>query len=147
MLWKPSHHIHSIAIDSMCFIYHFEKNPKYHRLVDYLFSLITQKNKLGITSVITLSETLTVAKKIDASLLFRVQYKSVMLAMHNLRMIDVTLDIAQKAAELRSVHGLHLGDAIQLATAFDQQVDLFVTNDLQFRKIKEMNVAILDDLL
>jgi len=50
----------------------------------------------------------------------------------NLKIIPFTLDIAVRAAEIRSTYKLRTPDAIHLATAWENQATLFLTNDLDF---------------
>lgn len=138
--------VKTVAIDSMCFIYHFEANPKYGPLVQRIFSLVAAGKMSAFTSVVSVAETLSVSllpSKPEA----RVYYKERFLEMKNLKLIDVDLDIAEQAAAIRSNYKLKLGDAIQLATAFNNNAQLFITNDKQFKQIKEIKIMILSDLL
>lgn len=136
-----------IAIDSMCFIYHFEDNIRYADLIDEVFHHITSGKLPATTSVITITETLTTAEEEKVYDGIEKWYASRILAMDNLKVINVDIAIAAKAAGLRRVYRLKLGDAIQLATALLSKADLFLTNDQIFRRVKELKVAILDDYL
>ena len=61
--------------------------------------------------------------------------------------IPHTLAIADQAARLRAMHGLHTPDAIQAATALSAQVSGFITNDAAFSRVPELDVLLLDDLI
>lgn len=138
--------IKRVAFDSMCFIYYFGAHPKYGPLVKNIFSLVTAGRLSAFTSVISVAETLSVSllpNRPEA----RVYYKERFLEMKNLKLIDVDLDIAEQAAAIRSNYKLKLGDAIHLSTALNNNAQLFITNDKQFKQIKELKVTILDDLL
>ncbi len=135
-----------VAFDSMCFIYYFEANPKYGQLVKKIFSQVSSSKISAISSVITIAETLTVSL-FPTEYEVRTYYKERFLEMKNLKLIDVDLDIAVRAAVIRDSYKLKLGDAIQLATALHNKAQLFVTNDKQFQKIKEIKIMMLDDLL
>lgn len=138
--------VKTVAVDSMCFIYYFEASPKYGRLVQKIFSLVAGGRISAYTSVISVAETISVSL-LPVKPEVRVYYKERFLEMKNLKLIDVDLDIAEQAAAIRSNYKLKLGDAIQVATAFNNNVDLFITNDKQFRQVREIKVMILDDLL
>lgn len=138
--------VKTVAFDSMCFIYHFEANPKYGPLVQKIFSLVATSRLSAFTSVISVAETLSesiLPNKPEA----RVYYKERFLEMKNLKLVDVNLDIAEQAAVIRSNYKLKLGDAIQLATALKANAQIFITNDKQFRQVKEVRVMMLDNLL
>lgn len=131
----------------MCFIYHFEKNPFYSTLVDKIFSSITSGKSYGITSTITITETLSASNQKIQAVGSRAAFIERFMEMKNLQIKEVNLSIAKQAAVLRSLYRLKLGDAIQLATAVNSQSKLFVTNDIIFRRVKELKIMILDDLL
>jgi predicted nucleic acid-binding protein len=59
----------------------------------------------------------------------------------------VTLDVADRAAELRARYRLSTPDAIQLATAISHKATRFYGNDKALRRVKEIECVILDDLL
>ncbi|MEW6607058.1 MAG: PIN domain-containing protein [bacterium] len=48
--------------------------------------------------------------------------------------------IAEKAAELRAQYGITTPDAIQFAIGIENNGTLFVTNDKNLKKIKEIEV-------
>ena len=56
------------------------------------------------------------------------------------RKIDVSSDIAQKAAEFRRNHGVALDDCIIAATAFREKCTIWTKNAEDFRRIKEIEV-------
>lgn len=136
-----------IAIDSMCFIYYFEAHEQYGPLVRSIFSLITSGKAVGVTSVITLAETMTTSLLRPDQSGVRVLYRDRLVTMQHLQVKDVDVTVAEQSALYRHMYQLKLGDAMQLATAVGSGARLFVTNDVQFRRVKELKVAILDDFL
>ncbi|GAB5466179.1 MAG: hypothetical protein Kapaf2KO_16150 [Candidatus Kapaibacteriales bacterium] len=52
--------------------------------------------------------------------------------------IDVNIEIAEMAADIKKVHRLKLADSIIEATAIINGMDLY-SNDTEFTKIKELN--------
>jgi len=65
----------------------------------------------------------------------------------NLTFLDVGLDIARKASDLRAAVGIKAPDAIQIATAIVHGATAFLTNDRIFEKVKEIDVLTLDKFL
>jgi len=61
--------------------------------------------------------------------------------------IDTNLEIADRAAQLRAKFNLRTPDAIQAATAIVSSSTGFISNDRVFRRVPDLDVIILDDLL
>lgn len=133
-----------VGIDSMCFIYHFEGNKLYGGIVKQIF-LQLQKNKLtAVTSTLTLAEILSFRKLQEDKILFE-QTKTRLRQTPNLEIISVDEAISEVAAILKYKYNIALPDAIQIATAVASGQEAFITNDRGLKKIKEINVIILDD--
>ncbi len=62
-------------------------------------------------------------------------------------LIPVTTSILRAAAELRANHNLKTPDAIHAATAIASNCDYLVANDNGFRRLTDINVIILADLV
>jgi len=75
------------------------------------------------------------------------QYLEILLYNENLDVIPVNIIIAQKASEIRANYNIKTPDAIQIATAIIQHCDTFFTNDKELKKVKEINVITVDDLI
>jgi predicted nucleic acid-binding protein len=56
-------------------------------------------------------------------------------------LIDQTA--SRKAAQLRAIYNLSLTDALQLAVAIDANCDAFLTNDIELKRVVELNVIII----
>lgn len=65
----------------------------------------------------------------------------------HLMWVDTTLEIADRAAQLRATFNLRTPDAIQAATAIVCGSTGFISNDPVFRRIPQLAVIILDDFL
>lgn len=134
-----------VGIDSMCFIYHFERNKSYGDIVRRLF-LQLQKNKLmAVTSTLTLAEILSFEKLQKDKILFE-QTKTRFRQTPNLETIPVDETISEVAAILKYEYNIALPDAIQVGTAIVSGQEAFITNDRGLQKIKEIRTVILDDL-
>lgn len=122
-----------VALDSMTFIYHFDRVEPYFAHTTELFTKAQHGDYEIITSLISVIETLSpTAYRHSPELIkeINIYFKEA----HYLHIVDVTWDIAQEAARLRREYKyLRTPDAIQLATAIVHNADLFVTNDMKLK--------------
>ena len=58
----------------------------------------------------------------------------------------VTMNVVDRAAELRTRYRLSTPDAIQLATAIGHNATRFYGNDRALRRVKELECVIMDDV-
>lgn len=135
-----------IALDTMCFIYHFEANPTYKKVSTAAFEESFAKDLKLITSTITLTELSGYATLVGEKPQPRL-YRSLLENVPNLNLIEVSLDLAEMAGELKGRYNLKSADAIQLATAVLEGAAIFLTNDKKLRKVKEVRVLLLSDYL
>ena len=63
------------------------------------------------------------------------------------RLIPATRPLWEEAARLRAETGLKTPDALHAAAALHAGCTIFITNDDDFRRLKELPVVVLDDLL
>lgn len=54
-----------------------------------------------------------------------------------LRLVDVSYDVAREAARIRSIAGLRAPDALIIATAIVTETDILVTNDRTWRSVTD----------
>lgn len=135
-----------IFLDSMVFIYHFEKNPQYVPLTMGLFSLLESGKAKAFTSVLSLVEALS-SPPLEGEPAKLNDLRRFFLKERNLALIDITWEIGDYAAGLRRKYDLATPDAIQLATAKFTRCRLFMTNDDSFRKIKDFSILFLSDFV
>ena len=62
-------------------------------------------------------------------------------------LLPITQDILREAARLRALFNLKTPDALHAATAILHGCALFVTNDPHFRRVPNLPLVILDDVL
>ena len=104
---------------------------------------ITQKRKLAIiSSTVTLLEALVRPYRAGATEAVN-QYYGHLVRSAIIRLVPLTVEIADRAACLRARYGLKTSDAIQLATAVSEKATLFLACDKDFRKQKEIEVGLL----
>ena len=135
-----------IGLDTMVFIYHFEENKLYSRLTFSIFESLEKGNFTGITSTLTLLEILVKPKKENNSLLTE-RYKLLFETFPNLQVKTLNENIADIASTLRANYNINTPDAIQIATSLEAKADIFITNDETLKKISEIKVLLLSEML
>ena len=144
---KEAIHAHdAIGVDTMAFIYHLEANKKYTPFTHTLFEAIETGACRGVTSTLTLMETLVRPKEIGDTDM-RDDYVYALTTFPNLTMRAVDAAVAEAAAELRARHRLRPPDAIQVATCIVEGGTAFVTNDERLKKIENPKIIIMEDYL
>ncbi|MBO0352206.1 PIN domain-containing protein [Phormidium pseudopriestleyi FRX01] len=63
-----------------------------------------------------------------------------------LRTVEVSREIAEKAAELRAIYNLQTLDSIQMATAIVNRASFFLTNDVRLPSISGLQLLVLEHL-
>jgi len=100
----------------------------------------------AVTSTITMLELLV--QPYRAADIDRVnKFYALLSTFPHLEWIAPSLTIADLSAQLRAEHRLRTPDALQAATAIARNATGFVSNDPAFRRVAELEVTILDDLL
>lgn len=131
-----------VGIDTNFFIYYFQKHPLYGPIVKEIFNIFLDRQTLIITSILTLTEILSF--KSSETLLSSLEEKITFIT--NLQLTEVDIKIARDAAKIRRKYGFTLVDAIQLATALENNAEVFITNDKKLQRFKELKVILLSSL-
>ena len=135
-----------VALDTSIFIYQMETNPRYFPLSDAVFAWLEQSKNSAITSVLSMSELLVPAYR-DRDERRLQHYRGLLGTYPRLAWVQPDLEIADTAARLRAAHGLKTPDAIHAATAIKSKAPTFLSNDPIFKRVKELDALILDDIL
>lgn len=135
-----------VLIDTNLFIYLMEKHPQYFELAKEVFQQIEKGQIYGITSVLVLTEVLTKPIKDNNENLIR-SYKAAISTFPNLSVKNIDNDICVTAAELRAEYGFKTPDSIFAATGIEEGADVFITNDIRFKSMKEINCIIISEYL
>jgi predicted nucleic acid-binding protein len=135
-----------IALDTSVFIYQLQANPKYLGLTDEIFAWLQRPKSQGVTSTLTMTE-LLVGPYRDRNQQKADEIYGLLSTFPNLAWIPPSLEIADAAARLRARHGLRTPDALVAATAIHTGATGLITNDVTFRRISELQILVLDDLL
>jgi predicted nucleic acid-binding protein len=134
----------SVYLDSNSVIYAVERIEPYAELLDPLWQAGVTGQLGLIASVLVLLETLVRPLRARDSLLLEV-YRDLLLDSAEFGLVALDQSIAERAARVRAQHGLQSADAIHAATALEQRVELFVTNDAAFRRVTGLPVALLSE--
>lgn len=136
----------SVGLDTCVFIYAVESHPKYLASVKQVLRWTRGPNGHAITSTITMTEALVRPYRLTDLVLVQ-EFHALLATYPHLDWIPPTLQIADRAAQIRADYNLRTPDAIQAATALAAGVTGFVTNDRIFRRIPSLEVLVLDELL
>lgn len=135
-----------IALDTCVFIYHFEAHPVYARLTVPIFEWVQARGHGAMSSALTITELMVMPHKEGDPVRLNT-YRSLLLTLPNFNWMPIDPITADCAAKLRADYKLRTPDAIQAASAIVGATPAFITNDPVFRRVKDMDVLLLDDLL
>ncbi len=135
-----------IGLDTSVFIFQVEANPKYRELVNGIFAWLEGPKGRAVTSAITMLEVLVRPYRLSDR--DRVNsFYALLSTFPHLEWMELTLEIADRAAQLRAEHNLRTPDAIQAATSLACQATGLISNDTAFKKVGELETLLLDELL
>lgn len=135
-----------VAVDSACFIYFLEDNPKFCDLAEPIFELAERDKISIISSVLILVEVLTGYRRAkDRSA--ENDFKQMLKDFPAIEVCEFSDKLVNHIVDLRIKYGIKTPDAIHLATAIERKADVFITNDKQLKKVKEIAILYLGDYL
>jgi len=137
----------SVGIDTAPFIYLIEQHARYDPVVAPFFrDRIKPGRNQGVTSVITVAEVLVQPLRRNQPELIA-RYDAAMRRGRHIRLVDISHEVARRAAQLRATFNLRLPDAFQIAAALEHGATHFLTNDARLKKVTDLTVLVLDDYL
>lgn len=132
-----------VALDSNILIYFFEGIEPQASHAEKILSLIMKGKDEGIVSTITIAEVLTgfyLAK--DPVKATKAKNLLNDLAINGFKIVPVTFEIADLAAQLRAKSGGKLPDALIVATAISHGADVLYSQDKDLQRYnREINVC------
>ncbi|MCT7948183.1 PIN domain-containing protein [Ancylothrix sp. C2] len=134
-----------VGLDTAPLIYFMEKNPKYIEMMRFFFRAFERGDFRIVTSTVTLVEVLVHPLRQRNTILAQ-EYREILLNQESLTVVELTPDIAEKAAQLRATYNLRSPDSIQMATAICEGASFFLTNDAWLPSLPELTVIVLDNL-
>ncbi len=135
-----------IFLDTMFFIYHFEKETRFLGLTTQVLDLVETGKIACSTSCLTLMEILARPMKKGREDLAE-EYKMLFETFPNLKLIPLEASVAYRAAYFRATYGLKPSDSVQIASAAVSGADHFLTNDNDLIRIKELNICYMDQTI
>jgi predicted nucleic acid-binding protein len=132
----------SLGFDTSPFIYFVEKHPDYLGLMREVISRVDVGALTGYSSVITLTEVLTLPKRLQKTKLVD-DYQDLLLNSRNFMLIPISATIAERAADLRARYNLRTPDALQIAAALAVGCAAFLTNDSTLKRVNELRILFL----
>lgn len=136
----------TIYLDANCFIYSVERIDPYREILDTLWQAVSTGKFTVATSELTLLEVLIKPLKVgDAST--AAAFRTVLRRSPEVSMLPITQSILEEAAKLRATMSFKTPDAIHAATALSHGCVLFVTNDDAFRRLSDLKVTVLSEIV
>ena len=135
-----------LGLDTAPVIYFVEAHPRYDALVTPVFQSIASGQWTGVTSVITLTEVLTKPVRMGQTTL-QLQYRYLLTASEHLELVPIDAAVAERAAVLRAQYDLRTPDALQVAAVQLAGCQAFLTNDSSLKRVTEIRVITMDDLV
>lgn len=138
----------TILLDTNCFIYYFEDNPKYSDKLEKVFIDIQNGNNEAFMSIISFMEVLVKPKK-DKNVFIENRYKLMLTNYPNLTIVAMEYNIADISSRLRANYNIKTPDAIIVATGISMNVDYIITNDMRLRNICDnegIDIIIIEDI-
>lgn len=135
-----------VGLDTAVFIYFMEEHPRYLPIVEPIFAALDEQRLAGVTTTITLLETLVVPLRAGDVSLAR-SYEALLGNSRGLGLIDLDRSVILHAAKLRATNGLKTPDALQVAAALQAGCTAFVTNDRRIPEVRGLRVFQLREYL
>jgi predicted nucleic acid-binding protein len=135
-----------VGLDSAIFIYFIERNPRYLPVVRPLFQAIANGSLSGVTSGLTLMETLVVPLRAGNTVVAH-QYERFLRRGGNLRLVPLDFGLLRAAAHVRATTRLKTPDAIQVASALSAGCQSFLTNDGRIPSLPGLRILQLEDYI
>lgn len=71
------------------------------------------------------------------------RYKHILTASLNIEIFDIDIAVAREAAQIKADYNLKTPDAIQIASGILNTSTIFLTNDIDLKRVKEIEVVTL----
>ena len=130
----------------MFFIYLFEDVSKYAALCEQILGQVANGFCHGVVTPVTAGELLVKPLQQQRPDIAD-RYRSAIGAFANIEAIPITVETGWLAGALRAKYGLPMPDMIQVATALQSEKPALITNDRVLKRITEVQVFLLDDLV
>lgn len=134
-----------VYLDANGFIYSVERIEPHRALLDPMWQLAQAGQFEVVSSELVILETLVKPLR-DGDTILENLFRE-LLAAREVRVIPATASLWEQAARLRATTGLKTPDALHAATALAVGSTLFITNDGAFRRVPDLPVAVLNEVV
>ena len=134
-----------VYLDANGLIYSVERVEPYRTLLEPMWQEAQEGNLTIVSSPVLVVEALVKPLR-DGDTEIEMQYRD-LFASNAVRLLAASYQVFEDAAFLRAETGLAIPDAIHAVTALRAGCALFVTNDTDFRRVQDLPVVVLDDLV
>jgi len=133
-----------VYLDANIIVYAVEGFEAYAEPINELLGGMDSGKLVAFSSAMTLAEVLVKPKQDHDAYLERA-FKAFLRSSRAFELLPVTIDVLEKAAELRATTKLKLPDAIHVATAVAWGATSLLTNDRALRMAPDCNVVVLSE--
>ena len=127
------------GLDTCVFIYFIEEHPQFLPLVEPVFTAIDAGALQGVTSSLTLHETLVAPYRAGDQAL-AVRYEALLTQSRGLRLVALDRSLLRAAAQLRAQARLKAPDAFQIAAALGMHCLVYLTNDRDLPPVPKLRI-------
>ena len=135
----------TLYLDTNIFIYHLEDVSPYSDLTALLFEQIESRHITAFTSVLSLMELNVRPYQLNEASR-ALTHIALLKNLPHLHIREITLEIADRAAQLRAKYRLTTPDALHLSSALQSNCQAFLGNDKDL-KVPEVPCLVLDRFL
>lgn len=135
-----------IALDTAPIVYYLEANAEFGPIIRPVLDAVIRGEIQAVVSSLIVTELLVHPLRANNTELLA-RYEELLEGTPSLTVRDLTTPIAKTAAVLRAAYNLKTPDAIHLATALEADVEVFMTNDAALKRVFEVKVLTIQDLM
>jgi len=135
-----------IVLDTMIFIYFFEDDQKYGRRCEWLLQQAADGVFTGVITPITAAELLVKPLQSKRNALAD-HYRAALRSLPNIHLVGLSPEAGFMAGALRAKYNLPLPDMMQVAMAMERNSAALISNDKALKRVKEIDVFLLDSLV
>lgn len=136
--------VSKLFLDTAPVIYFVERNPQYLPYVRVVFQQIRDSSITAVISPVTLAECLVRPYRLG-QIELQQEFIDLMTGIEGIEFVEIDQPLAIEAAQIRAKYNLQLPDAFQIAVALAADCEAFLTNDVIFRRVTELQIFVLDD--
>ena len=130
-----------VLVDTVALIYFLERNGKYTKIADDIFTDIESGKLQGVVTNLIFAELLVPLYRAgDYRAAAGLSHR--LLNFRNLEVVPLTTEISMEAARLRADYSLRTPDAIHGATAIVSAASGILTNDVKFKALGREGLSI-----